>query len=80
MRDCTFGAAERSFLDASKLLNCLDMPIMSKRSVSILSLSFFGLALLFGAGSVAAGDGKSCGGKKMDGESAVVVTPNLPRG
>ncbi|MGB5735071.1 MAG: hypothetical protein WBM40_11590 [Thiohalocapsa sp.] len=52
---------------------------MSKRSISGLSVALFGLALIFGAGSALAGDGKSCGGKKKDGESAVVVTPDLPR-
>jgi len=53
---------------------------MSKRSISALSVALFSLALIFGAGSAVAGDGKSCGGKKKDGgESAVVVTPDLPR-
>jgi hypothetical protein len=54
---------------------------MSKRSISALSVALFGLALIFGAGSAFAGDGdgKSCGGKKKDGESALVVTPDMPR-
>ena len=52
---------------------------MSKRSISALSVALFGLALTFGTGSALAGDGESCGGKKKDGESAVVVFPDLPR-
>ena len=53
---------------------------MSKRSISALSVALFGLALIFGAGSALAGDGKSCGGNKKDsGESALVVTPDMPR-
>lgn len=52
---------------------------MSKRTITTLSVALFGLALIFGAGSAFAGDGKSCGGKKKDGESAVVVSPDLPR-
>jgi len=54
--------------------------IMSKRSISALSVALFGLALVFGAGSAFAGDGSSCGGKKKDdGGTAVVVMPELPR-
>lgn len=41
--------------------------------------SLFGLALILGAGTVAAGDGKGCGGKKKDGDTAVLVTPEMPR-
>lgn len=53
--------------------------IMSKRSLSTLSVALFGLALIFGAGSALAGDGKSCGGKKKDGDTAAVVMPDMPR-
>ena len=53
---------------------------MIKFSMSVLSVALFGLALIFGAGSAVAGDGKSCGGKKKDGGTAVVVTPEMPRG
>ncbi|MGB5830693.1 MAG: hypothetical protein WBG92_01705 [Thiohalocapsa sp.] len=52
---------------------------MSKRSISALSIALFGLALIFGAGSAIAGDGKSCGGKKKDGDTAIVISPELPR-
>lgn len=52
---------------------------MSKRSISALSVALFGLALVFGTGSAFAGDGKSCGGKKKDGDTAVIVTPDMPR-
>jgi hypothetical protein len=52
---------------------------MTMRLVSLLSVSIFALTLA--AGSAVAGDGKSCGGKKgkNDGDTAVVVTPELPR-
>jgi hypothetical protein len=62
------------------ILNNPEIEPMIKSSVSLLSVALFGLALVFGAGSAIAGDGKSCGGKKKDGDTAVVVTPEMPRG
>ncbi|NBB81964.1 MAG: hypothetical protein GVY28_01015 [Alphaproteobacteria bacterium] len=51
---------------------------MSLRIVPLSSALILGLALVLGAGSAAAGDGKSCGGKDK-GESAAVLVPAQPQ-
>ena len=50
---------------------------MNLRTATLATALVFGLTLVLGAGSAAAGDGKSCGGKKK-GESAAVVMPAQP--
>lgn len=50
---------------------------MNLRTATLASALLFGLAMILGAGSAVAGDGKSCGGKKK-GESAAVVMPAQP--
>jgi hypothetical protein len=53
--------------------------VMTLRTATLGSALLFGLTLILGAGSAVAGDGKSCGGKKKDGESAAVMMPAQPR-
>lgn len=50
---------------------------MTKTTLAFATALFFGLMLSIG-GAVA-GDGKSCGGKKKDGDTAVVVSPAQPQ-
>jgi hypothetical protein len=49
---------------------------MTARIASLSAALLFGLTLI--AGTAMAGDGKSCGGKKKDGESAAVIVPSMP--
>lgn len=51
---------------------------MKARIATISASLLFGFALIAGAGTAMAGDGKSCGGKKK-GESAAVEFPMSPR-
>jgi hypothetical protein len=49
---------------------------MTKTTLTLAAALFFGLMLSLG--SAVAGDGKSCGGKKKDGDTAMIVTPAKP--
>jgi hypothetical protein len=49
---------------------------MSKATLALVSALFFGLML--SVGGAVAGDGKACGGKKKDGDSAAVIVPAQP--
>jgi hypothetical protein len=52
--------------------------IMTKRTLSALTVALFGLLLTFSVvGTATAGDGKSCGDKKK-GESAATLVQELP--
>ncbi|MCF8015625.1 MAG: hypothetical protein K9L65_07960 [Chromatiaceae bacterium] len=52
---------------------------MKLRTATLATALIFGLTLILSAGTAVAGDGKSCGGKKKDGEGAAVVMPAQPR-
>ena len=53
---------------------------MNKPSLSLLAAVLLGAVFVLGAiGNATAGDGQSCGGKKKDGGTALVVTPEMPR-
>ncbi|WP_295543416.1 hypothetical protein [uncultured Thiohalocapsa sp.] len=49
---------------------------MTKSFLTLSTALFFGLML--SVGGAVAGDGKSCGGKKKDGDTAVVISPAKP--
>jgi hypothetical protein len=49
---------------------------MTKATLALASALFFGL--MFTVGGAMAGDGKACGGKKKDGDTAAVVVPAQP--
>ncbi len=49
---------------------------MPKTTLALATALLFGLMLT--VGNAVAGDGKSCGGKKKDGDTAMIVSPAQP--
>jgi hypothetical protein len=49
---------------------------MTKTTLALATALFFGLTL--SVSGAFAGDGKSCGGKKKDGDTAMIVAPAQP--
>lgn len=50
---------------------------MIKNPSALLTAALLGLALVLGAGSTHAGGGMGCDGKKKDGDTALILTPEM---